>query len=70
MQETFDEMKSKAEEEASRQRSGGLIVWLEFFIYIQTSVRDVSKISHFLLSNRSYHITFHFLQLGKFISQP
>ena len=37
VQETFDEMKSKAEEEASRQRSG-LIVWLESAIaaiYIQ-----------------------------------
>ena len=32
VQETFDEMKSKAEEEASRQRTGELIVWLESFI--------------------------------------
>ena len=64
MQETFDEMKSKAEEEASRQRSGGLMVWLEFFIYIHTSVRNVSKMSHFLLSNSSYLITCLFLQLG------
>ena len=41
VQETFDEMKSKAEEEASRQQTGELIVWLEsFIIYIQvTSVR-------------------------------
>ena len=46
MQETFDEMKTKAEKEASRQRSGGSLVWLDFSIYIYTSVRDVRKMSH------------------------
>ena len=63
MQETFDEMKAKAEKEASRQRSGGLLVWLDFF-HIHTSVRDVRKMSHLILSNSSYLITFFSLQLG------
>ena len=60
VQETFDVMKSKAEEEASRQRSGGLLVWLDFFIQVE----DVREMSHLILSNSSYLITFLFLQLG------
>ena len=35
VQKTFDEMKSKAEEEASRQRSGLIDCVVEFVIYIQ-----------------------------------